>query len=190
MTDVNIDALLSEGRTYPPQPEFAAEANAGPGIYDRGPDDFWTEEARSRVTWFTPFHTLKEWKPPYAKWNLGGELNVCYNCVDRHVEGGRGDRVAYYWEGEPSDERRTITYAQLQKEVVRFANTLKKLGVRRGVPTPPPSPIRTWWRRSAAALPRRPPPTSDLHCHPAQPAARGLTAPRAVRVPTGVSRSR
>jgi len=134
MTDVNIDALLSEGRTYPPDRAFAAEANAGAGFYDRDPDDFWTEEARARVSWFTPFQTLKEWNPPYAKWFLGGRLNVCYNCVDRHVEAGRGDRVAYYWEGEPQDERRAITYAQLQREVVRFANTLKKLGVGRGVP--------------------------------------------------------
>ena len=134
MTEVNIDALLAEERTYPPPPEFAAEANAGPGFYDRNPDEFWAEEARTRVTWFTPFHTLKEWAPPYAKWFLGGRLNVCFNCVDRHVEAGRGDRVAYHWEGEPSDERRTITYAQLQTEVVRFANTLKKLGVGRGVP--------------------------------------------------------
>jgi acetyl-CoA synthetase len=134
MTDVNIDALLAEERTYPPLPPFTEEANARRGFYDRDPDEFWTEQARARVTWFTPFHTLKEWDPPYAKWYLGGRLNVCYNCVDRHVEDGRGDRVAYFWEGEPDGERRAITYAQLQREVVRFANTLRKLGVRKGVP--------------------------------------------------------
>ena len=134
MTDVNIDALLAEERTYPPSPAFAADANARPGFHDRDPDEFWATEARTRVTWFNPFHTLKEWNPPYAKWYLGGQLNVCYNCVDRHVEQGRGDRIAYYWEGEPRSDRRAITYAQLQREVVRFANTLKKLGVRRGVP--------------------------------------------------------
>lgn len=127
-----IDALQEEGRSFPPPPEFAAEANAQPGIYDRSFEDFWTEEARQRVTWFKPFDKLYEWKPPYAKWYLGGQLNVCYNCVDRHVESGLGSKVAYYWEGEPAGETRTVTYADLQKDVVRFANGLKKLGVKKG----------------------------------------------------------
>jgi len=134
MTDVNIDALLSEQRVYPPDPAFTAQANAGPGFYDQDPDDFWTREGRDRVSWYRPFETLKEWQPPYARWYLGGSLNVCYNCVDRHVEAGNGDKVAYHWEGEPVGERRDITYADLQREVVRFANTLKSLGVRRGTP--------------------------------------------------------
>jgi acetyl-CoA synthetase len=134
MTSQDIDALFSEKRTYPPPEEVARDANAGPGFYDRDPDEFWTEQGRQRVSWFTPFETLKEWRPPYAKWYLGGRLNVCYNCVDRHVEAGSGDRVAYHWEGEPVDERRTITYRDLQREVVRFANTLHELGVRRGTP--------------------------------------------------------
>ena len=90
--------------------------------------------ARERLTWFEPFTELYEWEPPYAKWYLGGTLNVCFNCVDRHVEAGRGDKVAYHWEGEPADERRAITYAQLQRDVVRFANALKKLGVGKGTP--------------------------------------------------------
>src|SRR5205085_12182678 len=72
--------------------------------------------------------------PPYAKWYLGGTLNVCFNCVDRHVEAGLGDRVAYHWEGEPEGETRTITYADLQRDVVRFANVLKELGVKKGTP--------------------------------------------------------
>jgi acetyl-CoA synthetase len=127
-----IDALQEEGRSFPPSPEFAAEANAQPGIYDRSFEDFWTEEARQRVTWFKPFDKLYEWNPPYAKWYLGGQLNVCYNCVDRHVEFGLGSKVAYYWEGEPAGETRTVTYADLQKDVVRFANGLKKLGVKKG----------------------------------------------------------
>ncbi len=127
-----IDALQEEGRSFPPPPEFAAEANAQPGIYDRSFEDFWTEEARQRVTWFKPFDKLYEWNPPYAKWYLGGQLNVCYNCVDRHVESGLGSKVAYYWEGEPAGETRTVTYADLQKDVVRFANGLKKLGVKKG----------------------------------------------------------
>jgi acetyl-CoA synthetase len=132
--EVSIDALLLESRTYPPPEEFARTANAQPGIYDEDSDEFWAREARDRISWFTPFGTLKEWNPPYAKWFLGGTLNVCYNCVDRHVEAGNGDRVAYHWEGEPVDERRSISYADLQKEVVKFANTLKALGVRKGTP--------------------------------------------------------
>jgi acetyl-CoA synthetase len=127
-----IDALQEEGRTFPPPPDFAAQANAQPGIYDRSLEDFWTEEGRQRISWFKPFDKLYEWNPPYAKWYLGGQLNVCYNCVDRHVEAGLGSKVAFYWEGEPADERRTITYADLQQEVVRFANGLKKLGVKKG----------------------------------------------------------
>jgi acetyl-CoA synthetase len=86
------------------------------------------------VSWFRPFDQVYEWEPPYAKWFLGGKLNVCYNCVDRHVEAGRGDKIAYHWEGEPEDERRTLSFADLQAEVVRFANGLKKLGVEKGTP--------------------------------------------------------
>src|SRR5207253_2195006 len=70
----------------------------------------------------------------YAQWFLGGRLNVCFNCVDRHVESGSGDKVAYFWEGEPEEERRTISFAELQQEIVRFANGLKKLGVKKGTP--------------------------------------------------------
>jgi len=127
-----IDALQEEGRSFPPPPDFAARANAQPGIYDRSFEDFWTEEARQRISWFKPFDKLYEWNPPYSKWYLGGQLNVCYNCVDRHVESGLGSKVAYYWEGEPAGETRTVTYADLQKDVVRFANGLKKLGVKKG----------------------------------------------------------
>ncbi|MGP8248694.1 MAG: acetate--CoA ligase [Candidatus Dormibacteria bacterium] len=129
-----IDALQVEGRTFPPAPDFAAQANAQPGIYDRSLEDFWTEEGRQRISWFKPFDKLYEWNPPYAKWYLGGQLNVCYNCVDRHVEAGLGSKVAFYWEGEPDDEKRTITYADLQQDVVRFANGLKTLGVKKGTP--------------------------------------------------------
>ena len=101
-----IDALLLEERRYPPPPEFAAQANAQPEIYERGFEEFWETEARERITWFEPFTELYEWDLPYAKWYLGGKLNVCFNCVDRHVEAGLGDKVAYHWEGEPEDERR------------------------------------------------------------------------------------
>ena len=126
--------MLLEERRYPPPPDFAAQANARPEIYERAFDEFWESEARGRVSWFEDFTTLLEWKPPYAKWYLGGRLNVCFNCVDRHVDAGLGDRVAYHWEGEPEGETRTITYGDLQRDVVRFANALKELGVEKGTP--------------------------------------------------------
>ncbi|MGZ4335997.1 MAG: acetate--CoA ligase [Gaiellaceae bacterium] len=126
--------MLLEERRYAPDPEFARQANAQPDIYERDWDEFWETEGRNRVTWFEPFSKLYEWEPPYAKWYLGGKLNVCFNCVDRHVDAGNGDRVAYFWEGEPEEERRTITFADLQREVVRFANGLKGLGVKKGTP--------------------------------------------------------
>ena len=129
-----IETILLEERRYPPPEGFAADANAQPEIYDRDFEEFWETEARERVTWFEPFDKLLEWEPPYAKWYLGGKLNVCFNCVDRHVEAGNGDKVAYYWEGEPEDERRELTFSDLQREVVRFSNGLKKLGVKKGTP--------------------------------------------------------
>jgi acetyl-CoA synthetase len=129
-----IDTMLLEERRYPPDPEFARQANAQPEIYERDWEDFWEAEGRTRVTWFEPFTKLYEWDPPYAKWYLGGKLNVCFNAVDRHVEAGNGDRVAYYWEGEPEDERSAITFADLQRETVRLANALRELGVRKGTP--------------------------------------------------------
>jgi acetyl-CoA synthetase len=129
-----IETMQLEERRYQPPPDFAAQANATPDIYDRDFEEFWEIEGRERVTWFQDFEELYEWELPYAKWYLGGKLNVTYNCVDRHVEAGNGDKVAYYWEGEPEDERKTITFADLQGEVVRFANALKKLGVKKGTP--------------------------------------------------------
>jgi acetyl-CoA synthetase len=129
-----IDALLLEERRYPPPDDFAAQANAQPEIYDRPFEEFWEAEGRERVTWFEPFTELYEWEPPYAKWYLGGKLNVCFNCVDRHVEAGRGEKVAFHWEGEPVGERRAVTFADLQHDVVRFASGLRRLGVRKGTP--------------------------------------------------------
>ncbi|HEY4024978.1 MAG TPA: acetate--CoA ligase [Candidatus Dormibacteraeota bacterium] len=131
-----IETLLLEERRYPPVPEFSAQANAQPDIYQRAEDfeGFWRQEALRRVTWFKPFDQVLEWNLPYAKWFLGGRVNICYNCVDRHVEAGNGEKVAYYWEGEPEDDRRSLTFAELQREVTRFANGLKKLGVGKGTP--------------------------------------------------------
>ncbi|HEU0256419.1 MAG TPA: acetate--CoA ligase [Microbacteriaceae bacterium] len=128
----NIDALMDEERRYRPDPAFAAQANAQPGFYDQDPDAFWEREGRERLSWFTPFTQLRQWDRPYAKWYLGGRLNACYNCVDRHVAEGRGDKVAYFWEGEPVDERLAITYADLQRRVVKAANAFRSLGVRKG----------------------------------------------------------
>ena len=125
-----IDTLLDEERRYPPPPEFAAQANVKADVYERDFEELWRAEA-GRLTWFEPWEMLCEWEAPYAKWYVGGKLNACFNCVDRHVEGGLGDRVAYHWEGEPGDAE-TITYADLQRRVVRFANALKELGVRKG----------------------------------------------------------
>jgi acetyl-CoA synthetase len=134
VSDRTIDTLLLEERRYEPSRAFAERANAQPGIHDEDPDAFWTREANERVTWFEPWQTLLEWEPPYARWFLGGKLNIAYNCVDRHVEAGRGDRVAYHWEGEPVGERRTVTYADLQRDVIRLANALRELGVGKGTP--------------------------------------------------------
>ena len=130
-SEANIETMQVEERRFAPSPEFSRQANAQPDIYDIGFDEFWTKEAE-RLSWFEPWKKLYEWKPPYAKWYIGGKLNVCYNCVDRHVERGHGDKVAYFWEGEPDDDRRAITFGDLQREVVRCANGLKKLGIKKG----------------------------------------------------------
>jgi len=132
--DIAIETFFDEQRTYPPPAEFAAQANAQPAIYDIPFEEFWEREGRERVTWFEPFTSLLEWELPYAQWYGGGKLNVAYNCLDRHVEAGYGDRVAFYYEGEPVDERAAITYRQLLDEVVRAANGLKELGVEKGTP--------------------------------------------------------
>ena len=129
-----IKALLEEDRTFPPPKEFAAASKYNdPAIYERAaadPEGYWAEQA-ARLDWFKPWEKVLEWEPPYAKWFVGGTLNVSYNCLDRHVNNGKGDRVAYYWEGEPGDSR-TITYAELLSEVEQCANALKELGVERG----------------------------------------------------------
>jgi len=129
----SLSALLRENRRFEPSPEFVAQANVHADIYDKAaadPVSFWEEQARA-LTWAEPWHTALEWEPPFAKWFVGGKLNVSYNCVDRHVEAGLGDRVAYHWEGEPGDTR-TITYQELQTDVCRAANALTELGVRTG----------------------------------------------------------
>jgi acetyl-CoA synthetase len=129
-----IEALLAENRTFPPLPDFAAQANARADLYDAAEQDFegfWADIARERVDWVKPFDTTLEWDLPFAKWFVGGQLNIAYNCVDRHVERGLGTKVAYHWIGEPGDTR-TITYGDLHREVQKAANALKELGVETG----------------------------------------------------------
>jgi acetyl-CoA synthetase len=131
VSDHAIETLLAEERRFPPPADFAAQANAQPDIYDLSFEELWEREGRERVTWFEPFAELYEWELPYAKWYVGGKLNVTYNCVDRHVESGLGGKVAYYWEGEPGD-RRELTFADLLRETTKLANALKALGVEKG----------------------------------------------------------
>jgi acetyl-CoA synthetase len=129
-----IENLFAETRTFPPDPAFAAQANATSALYDEANADyvgFWKRQAEERISWSTPFETTLEWDLPFAKWFTGGELNVAYNCVDRHVENGLGDKVAYHWIGEPG-ETRTLTYADLMRESSKAANALLELGVRKG----------------------------------------------------------
>ena len=128
-----LSALHHESRRFPPPAEIAANANAQPGIYAEAAKDplaFWEEQAR-KLTWSTPWTQVLEWNLPFAKWFVGGKLNVSFNCVDRHVDAGIGDRVALYWEGEPGDSR-TITYAQLRDLVAQAANALVELGIQAG----------------------------------------------------------
>ena len=130
----DIDTLFLEERRYDAPADFAAQANAQPDIYDEDLEAFWDREAKERVTWFEPYDKVLEWELPYAKWFVGGKLNVAWNCLDKHVEAGNGDRIAYYWEGEPDGDRRTISYADLLREVTKLANGLRSLGVKKGTP--------------------------------------------------------
>ena len=131
----DLENLLTEERRFPPTAEFAAQANVHADVYAQASADrlgFWAEQARSLVSWSTPFTEVLDWsKAPVARWFGDGRLNACYNAVDRHVEAGLGDRVAIHFEGEPGDTR-TLTYADLQHEVSRAANALVALGVRTG----------------------------------------------------------
>jgi acetyl-CoA synthetase len=129
-----LSNLLQEKRRFAPPADLAASANVTADAYDEAAADrlaFW-EQAADRLTWAKRWDTTLEWNPPFAKWFVGGKLNVAYNCVDRHVEAGRGDKIAYHWEGEPEGDSRTLTYADLQREVNKAANALLELGVAKG----------------------------------------------------------
>ena len=129
-----IDHLLNETRRFAPAASFAAQAVADRSLYERAAADregFWADQARE-LHWRTPFTRVLDWSnPPFAEWFGDGELNVAYNCLDRHVEAGHGDRIALRWEGEPGDQR-NVSYAELTDEVKRLANVLTELGVEQG----------------------------------------------------------
>ncbi|MDQ4084459.1 MAG: acetate--CoA ligase [Actinomycetota bacterium] len=134
MTDETLSNLLQENRHFDPPADLAKNANITAEAYDRANADrlaFWEEQAE-RLSWERRWDRVLDWdNPPFAKWFVGGRLNAAYNCVDRHVEEGRGDRVAFHWVGEPGDTR-TLTYAELQDEVCKAANALTELGVDKG----------------------------------------------------------
>ncbi|HVH31165.1 MAG TPA: acetate--CoA ligase [bacterium] len=134
MPDRTIEALLREERTFPPPASFQQSAVLrDKQIYDTAARDlegFWARAAEE-LHWFKKWDKVLEWKLPYAKWFVGGQTNISYNCIDRHVLGGRRTKAAIVWEGEPGDQR-VLTYGDLRREVSKFANVLKQLGVRRG----------------------------------------------------------
>ena len=135
MSDETLSNLLKEDRRFEPPAELAASANVTAEAYaaaERDPEGFWAEQA-GRLDWATPWERVLNWDdPPFAKWFEGGRLNAAYNCVDRHVEAGRGDKVAFHFVGEPLDDTRDITYAELQDLVSQAANALVDLGVQTG----------------------------------------------------------
>ena len=136
----SLDALLYERRTFPPSEEFRRGANwTDPAIYyhaAKDPEGYWAEQAKN-LDWFAPWQRLLDWNAPWAKWFVGGKLNVTYNCLDRHLGTPIANKAALIWEGEPAvsgkpGEERTLTYKQLHREVCRFANVLKRNGIKKG----------------------------------------------------------
>jgi acetyl-CoA synthetase len=130
-----IDDLSSEGRRFAPLQSFADSAHVrDSSLYDEAREDYqayWARHAKELLSWSKPWNSLCEWTLPFAKWFVGGTLNVAYNCLDRHVHAGHGERVAIHWEGEPGDTR-TVTYSELLSETSKFSNVLRSLGVGRG----------------------------------------------------------
>ena len=132
-TGDSIENLSQENRLFPPSPAFAAQSNAKPDLYTRAESDrltFWEEQARE-LTWDKPWDQVLEWNPPYAKWFGGGKINASVNALDRHVAAGRGERIAFHFEGEPGDTR-TITYSQMLEDVSQAAHALTELGISAG----------------------------------------------------------
>ena len=139
MSKPTIESILQEKRTFSPPPEFARDARISSmeeyqKIYDRAAADpaaFWEELAEKELHWFEKWESVLDWQPPVAKWFSGGKINISYNCLDRHLTTWRKNKAALIWEGEPGDSR-TLTYAQLHREVCQMANVLKQLGVQKG----------------------------------------------------------
>ncbi len=139
MSQPAIESILHEERLFPPPAEFAQNARIKSmeeyqALYDRAladPCQFWAEMAEQELHWFEKWHTVLDWQPPSARWFVGGKINLSYNCLDRHLSTWRRNKAALIWEGEPGDSR-TLTYAQLHREVCQFANALKQLGVQKG----------------------------------------------------------
>jgi len=137
----DIESLLKEKRVFKPSADFAKNANWKKKtvrkyreLGEKDPERFWAKMAKQNVTWFSPWKKVLAWKPPFARWFIGGKLNVSYNCLDRHIEGEgswRRNKAAIVWEGEPGDIR-TITFGELHREVCKFANVLKARGVKKG----------------------------------------------------------
>ncbi len=138
-TGGQIDTVMHESRVFPPRPSFAdkarikslAEYEALWNEAAADPVKFWGDLAREELHWFRPFNEVLHWNEPFAEWFVGGQTNASYNCLDAHLEAGQGDRVAILWEGEPGDTRK-LTYAELHREVCKFANCLKSLGIGEG----------------------------------------------------------
>ena len=132
-TTDQLATLLSEHRRFPPPPDFAARANVALALYQAAAQDregYWADQARA-LDWIRPWDRVLEWNPPHAKWFVGGKLNVSTNCLDRHLTGPRRNKAAIIWEGEPGD-RQVLTYWELAREVSRCANSLRRLGIKRG----------------------------------------------------------
>src|SRR5215471_17884103 len=133
-----ITSVLTEGRVFPPPPEFARRAHIKSmdqyrelaAHAERDPEGYWGARGKEEIFWKTPFQKVLEWKPPFSKWYVGGTTNLSYNCLDRHLA-SHGDRTALIFEGEPGDQRR-FTYREMHAEVCKLANGLKSLGIKKG----------------------------------------------------------
>src|SRR5688500_14590059 len=133
-TERDLEVLLKDEGRFPPPPEFAKDALVSdPAVYDEAEADFeaWWAKWANELDWFDPFETVLEWDAPWAKWFPEGKINACHNALDRHVDAGRGDKIAYHWIGEDGATR-DVTYAELLDMAKRFANVLKSLGVEKG----------------------------------------------------------
>ncbi|MBW4465388.1 MAG: acetate--CoA ligase [Pegethrix bostrychoides GSE-TBD4-15B] len=139
MTSPTIESILQENRLFPPPAEFSEQAQLKSleeyqALYERAkanPEAFWAELAEQELHWFQPWEQILDWQPPHARWFVNGKINISYNCLDRHLTTWRRNKAALIWEGEPGDSR-TLTYAQLHREVCQFANVLKGLGIKKG----------------------------------------------------------